>query len=259
MTLTGKVSFLAVVAVVAATAPAFSTGVEDANNAVLAARNGQYEEAIRLFTSAINSDELNLKSRAQAFAYRGIAKATGGDYDDAVQDLNYAIALGSDYNGDAYGFRGYLKLVLGQSKEAADDLAKSADLLIWPYNVLWLYLARLKSGIPDTGTHSLPNNAMALDTSRGPDGSPGLARWPGPVVKFMMGQATREQVTAAAQEGDPQRLAERVCDVDFYLAEVDLAHNDAAAAKPKLERAAEKCPFASFERMGASAELMRLK
>src|SRR5215813_5892385 len=105
MTLTGKVSFLAVVAVVAATAPAFSTGVEDANNAVLAARNGQYEEAIRLFTSAINSDELNLKSRAQAFAYRGIAKATGGDYDDAVQDLNYAIALGSDYNGDAYGFR----------------------------------------------------------------------------------------------------------------------------------------------------------
>jgi len=259
MTLTGKVSFLALAALLAATVPAFSTGVEDANNAVVAARNGQYEDAIRLFTSAINSDELNLKSRAQAFAYRGIAKATGGDYEGAVLDLNYAVALNSDYNGDAYGFRGYLKLVLGQSKEAADDLAKSADLLIWPYNVLWLYLARLKGGVPDTGARSLTNNAMTLDVNRGPDGSPGLARWPGPVVKFMMGQATREQVAAAAKEGDPQRLAERVCDVDFYLAEVDLAHNDAAAARPQLQRAAEKCPFASFERMGATAELMRLK
>ena len=72
-------------------------------------------------------------------------------------------------------------------------------------------------------------------------------------------EATRQLLDAAAQEGDPQRLAERVCDVNFYLAELDLARNDAAAAKPKLERAAEMCPFASFERMGATAELTRLK
>jgi hypothetical protein len=79
------------------------------------------------------------------------------------------------------------------------------------------------------------------------------------LIKYMQGAVTREAVDAAAQEGDPQRLAERVCDVDFYLAELDLARNDAAAAKPKLERAAEMCPFASFERMGATAELTRLK
>jgi hypothetical protein len=52
---------------------------------------------------------------------------------------------------------------------------------------------------------------------------------------------------------------ERVCDADFYVAEQDLVRGDAAAAKPLLQRAAEKCPFASFERMGATAELMRLK
>ncbi len=259
MTLTGKMSFLAVAAFLASTSAALSTGTDDANQAVMAARNGQYDEAIRLFTSAINSDELNLKSRAQAFAYRGIAKATTSDYEGALLDLNYAVALDTDYNADAFAYRGYIKLVLGQPKDGAVDLAKSADLLIWPYNVLWLYLARLKGGVPDTGVRSLTNNAMTLDVNRGPDGSPGLSRWPGPVVKFMLGKATRDEVAAAAQEGDAQKLAERVCDVDFYLAEVDLAHNDVAAAKPKLQRAAEKCPFASFERMGASAELMRLK
>jgi len=259
MTFTGRASFLALAALLGSTLPALPAGVDDANKAVGAARNGQYDEAIRLFTSAINSDELNVKSRAQAFAYRGIAKATTGDYEGAGLDLNYAVALDTDYNGDAYGFRGYLKLVLGQPKEGAEDLAKSADLIIWPYNVLWLYLARLKGGIPDEGAHSLANNARTLDASRGPDGSAGLTRWPGPVVKFMLGQATLAQVASAAQEGDPQKLSERVCDVDFYLAEVDLAHNDTAAARPQLERAAEKCPFASFERMGATAELMRLK
>ena len=71
------------------------------------------------------------------------------------------------------------------------------------------------------------------------------------------GEARRGR--AAANEGDPARLAERVCDADFYVAEYDLAHDNAAAAKPLLQRAADKCPFASFERMGATAELMRLK
>jgi lipoprotein NlpI len=86
-----------------------------------------------------------------------------------------------------------------------------------------------------------------------------LKQWPGPVVKFLMGQAQTGEVAAAANEGDPAKLTERVCDVNFYIGEYDLSHNDAAAAKPLLQDAAGNCPFASFERMGATAELMRLK
>ena len=259
MSLTGRVLVPAFVTLLASSAAGYAAGADDANRAVVAARNGQYEEAIQLFTSAINSDELGLKNRAQAYAYRGIAKATTGDYGGAQLDLNLAVALDSDFNADAYAYRGYMKLVLGQSKEAVADLEKSAELLLWPYNVLWLYIARLKAGLPDTGPRSLANNALTLDVRRNQDGSTGLQRWPGALVKFMQGNGTRETVAAAAQEGDPARLAERVCDVDFYLAELDLARNNVAAAKPQLERAAEKCPFASFERMGATAELMRLK
>jgi lipoprotein NlpI len=259
MTLIGRVSALALMGLLLSPEPVRAAGADDANRAVVAARNGQYEEAIALFTSAINSDELGLKNRAQAYAYRGIAKATNGDYEGAQLDLNLSVALDSDFNADAYAYRGYIKLVLGQPKEAAADLEKSAELLIWPYNVLWLHLARLKAGLPDAGPRSLANNAITLDVKRNQDGTPGLTRWPGALVKFMQGTGTRDTVMAAAQEGDAARLAERVCDVDFYLAELDLTRNDTASAKTQFERAADKCPFASFERMGATAELMRLK
>jgi lipoprotein NlpI len=259
MRLAGKLSVAALIGALLAPVLVLAAGADDANRAVVAARNGRYEEAIDLFTRAINSDELGLKNRAQAFAYRGIARATTGDYEGAQLDLNSSVALDTEFNADAYAYRGYVKLVLGQAKDAAADLEKSAELLIWPYNVLWLHIARLKAGLPDAGPRSLANNAITLDVKRNQDGTPGLSRWPGALVKFMQGTGTRESVAAAAQDGDPGRLAERVCDVDFYLAELDLARNDPASAKPQFERAAEKCPFASFERMGATAELMRLK
>jgi lipoprotein NlpI len=240
---------LPVLAMLACAGGALATGIDDANSAVLAARAGKYDEAIRLFTSALNGDDLNLTGRAQAFAYRGVAKAATGDYDGAKEDLNFAVALQSPYDADAYAYRGYFELVLGESAKAAADLGKSADLKIWPYNVLWLSLAREMAHVPDTDNHSLKANAAQLD----------LAQWPGPVVEYLMGDGTPESVNAAAEQGDPTRVVERVCDADFYVAEQDLAHGEMAAAKPLLQHAADKCPFASFERMGATAELMRLK
>ena len=226
-----------------------AAGIDDANSAVIAARNGKYDDAIRLFGSAINSDELNLTGRAQAYAYRGIAKATIGDYAGAQEDLDFAVALQSDYAADAYAYRGYFEMVSGDAHKAAADLAKSAELKIWPYNVLWLSLARAKANIPDTDDHSVKANAARLD----------LTQWPGPVVKFLMGEEKPEAVATDALAGDPAKVTERTCDADFYTAEYDLSRNQAAAAQPLLQRAAEKCPFASFERMGATAELMRLK
>jgi len=226
-----------------------AAGVDDANAAVAAARSGKYDDAIRLFTNAINTDELNLTARAQAYAYRGIAKAATADYDGAQEDLNFSVALDSSYNADALAFRGYFELVLGNGPKAAADLGRSATSKVWGYSALWLALARSKAGVPDTDGFSLANNAMKLD----------LTQWPGTVVKYLMGQAKREDVVAAANQGDPSRLPERVCDADFYVAEQDLIHNNPVAAKAGFQRAAEKCPFASFERMGATAELMRLK
>jgi lipoprotein NlpI len=229
--------------------PAHGDAVEDANKGVAAAQGGDYAGAIAAFTSAINSDELNLAGRAEAYTFRGIAKAATADYGGAQDDLNSAVALDSSYNADAYAYRGYFEMVLGQPEKAAADLLKSADLHVWAYNAMWLHLARLKAHIPDTDDHSLAKNASSLN----------LMQWPGPVVQFLLGKGTPEDVRAAAQAGDGKALAARVCDADFYVAETDLVRREDAGARPLLQRAADKCPFASFERMGASAELMRLK
>jgi lipoprotein NlpI len=229
--------------------PAEAAAVDDANAAVKAAREGKYEEAIDLFTRAINTDELNLRARAQAYAYRGIANAAIGDYDHANEDLNFSVVLGSDYSADALAYRGYFRLVQGDAKEAAADLVKSAEQKVWAYNAIWLHLARAKAGLPDDDTYSLAANAMKTNADM----------WPHPVIRYLMGQATPDAIRKEALNGDPARYVERICDVDFYIAEAALAKNDAAAARPLLQAAADKCPFASFERMGATAELARLK
>src|ERR1700688_321407 len=189
-------AFLALAALFLSADVVRAAGVEDANAAVLAARDGKYDDAIRLFTNAINSDNLNLKARAQAYAYRGIAKATTSDYDGAQDDLNRSVALNSDYAADSYAYRVYSELVLGDAQKASADLGKSAELKIWPYNALWLSLARMKANVPDIDARSLERNAAQFD----------LTQWPGVVVKFLMGQAKPEEVAAAANLGDPQRL-----------------------------------------------------
>jgi lipoprotein NlpI len=244
-----RTGFLALGALLLSADLACAAAADDANAGVASARAGKYDEAIEYFTAAINSDELSLTGRAQAYAYRGIAKAATGEYEGAREDLNFSVALDSPYNADALAFRGYFALVLGQGQKAADDLAKSAASKIWSYNALWLSLARGKAGVPDTDDLSLAKNSAKLN----------LGQWPGAVVKYFLGQLKREDVVAAANEGNPARLVERVCDADFYVAESDLVRKDAVAAKAGFQRAAEKCPFASFERMGATAELARLK
>src|ERR1700688_4792879 len=100
-------AFLALAALFLSADVVRAAGVEDANAAVLAARDGKYDDAIRLFTNAINGDNLNLKARAQAYAYRGHRKATSSDYDGAQDDLNRSVALNSDYADDSYAYRGY--------------------------------------------------------------------------------------------------------------------------------------------------------
>src|SRR5882672_39174 len=170
-------AFLALAALFLSADMVRAAGVEDANAAVLAARDGKYDDAIRLFTNAINSD----------------------------------------YAADSYAYRGYFALVQGDAQKASADLVKSAELKVWPYNALWLSLARMKANLPDDDAHALAQNATQFD----------LAQWPELAHGFMMGQAKREEFDAAANLGDPQKLDERRCDSVCYVAEYDPAPNNA--------------------------------
>src|SRR3954451_19102466 len=95
-------AFLALAALFLSADMVRAAGVDDANAAVLAARNGKYGDAIRLFTNAVNSDDLTLKSRAQAYAYRAVPNAPTRDHAGPQDDLTRSVPLNSDYAADSY-------------------------------------------------------------------------------------------------------------------------------------------------------------
>ena len=87
------IAFL-VLAILAA-GEAKAAAVDEANAAVLAAKAGDYDDAIRLFTDVLGRSDMADRGRAQAFAYRGISLAATGNYPAALRDLDSAVALNS--------------------------------------------------------------------------------------------------------------------------------------------------------------------
>lgn len=228
--------------------PACADGMDDANEAVTAANRGDYANATQLFTQALESGDLEPAMEAQGLSYRGIAELTAGDVDAAERDLNAAVDRNTSYNADAYANRGYFAMVLGEPLQASADLVMSAELRVWPYNTMWLFLSRLKAHIADVGMYSLANNIQTFDAGK----------WPGPLLQYFLGRATRDNVIAEAARGTAETVTSRRCDADFYLTEYDLAHGKTTGAREAMQRAADHCPFGAFERLGARLELARL-
>jgi lipoprotein NlpI len=105
--------------------------------------------------------------------------------------------------------------------------------------VLWLYLARARSG-PQIAAAGLETNAKKL---KQPD-------WPYPVVELFLGRRTPEATFAAASDDR--------CEAQFYIGEWHLLRGNRPAAMVALKAAVETCPKAFIEYKFAQAELQRL-
>ena len=78
-------------------------------------RSGSYAEAEEAFTKAIRYD----KNNYEAYYYRGCAKINAAHYQDAIPDLEEAIAIKPDY-ADAYFNLGRVHYLLGNSDKACE-------------------------------------------------------------------------------------------------------------------------------------------
>ena len=244
----GSVLLLALgIAARSAPADVAPSAADAANAAVIATRAGDYETAIAYFSAALEAGELPRPDAARVLAYRGLSEAALKRYDTALADLDRAIGNSADYDSDAYAYRGLLKLVTGHAAAAAADLVKGAELNVWSYSAMWLFLARRRAGLPDEGAHSLTAYAAMLDP----------ARWPAPIIRVFLGSGTRQDAETAAN-ADTRNLLSWGCDMSFYFAELDLATGNKDAARAGFEKAVKSCPLDAFERMGATAELGQL-
>jgi tetratricopeptide (TPR) repeat protein len=105
------------------------SGSPDNANAGLAAENrGDYDEAIRLYTKAIESGDLSRENLPIVYNNRGrLWLLIKGDKDLAIADFNKAIELKPQYT-EAYYYRGAIWLNKGDKNLAIADFNKAIEL-----------------------------------------------------------------------------------------------------------------------------------
>jgi len=87
----------------------------------------KYTTVIVALSLSLNFAFCQLKRSAKDLYLSASSKAQKSDFQNAIQDLNKAIILDSNYS-DAYFLRGKIKVFLGQNDDACRDAKKAADL-----------------------------------------------------------------------------------------------------------------------------------
>ncbi len=122
------VAILLLSLMVCLTSLAWAGGLDDATKAGLAAaRGGNYDKAIELFTKAIASGKLSPGYLGIVYNNRGNAWDGKGDYDRAIADYTKAIEIDPKY-ANAYYSRGIAWGKKGNSDRAIADYTKAIEI-----------------------------------------------------------------------------------------------------------------------------------
>jgi lipoprotein NlpI len=193
-----------------------------------------YSEAIRL--NPRDADFYN--NRANQYRIRG-------DVDRAIPDYNEAIRL--DPTNDArYARRGRAYLYSGDPAKAFADMNYAAELDPKDaYNALWLDIVGHRGAVPSR----LSAAVSKID----------MARWPSPVIRLFLGQLTPAALLAAADDPDPAKKRDQLCEANFYSGEMAL-RQQAKDEATRLFRVAgsDDCKKVDPEWRAAHAELKAL-
>lgn len=180
---------------------------------------------------------------AWAHLNRGLAHGAGGDTTRELADYNKALELNPKL-ANAWQNRGVIAFNSGEFATAAADFAKAVSLSGDVYAILFLYLARARSGETATNelTAELEANAAKLKDES----------WPHPVAELLLGKMPPAAVLKAA------KTREQKCEAQFYIGEFHAIANNKAAAERPLRLAAGLCAKDTIEFGAAIAELKQL-
>jgi lipoprotein NlpI len=195
----------------------------------------QHDSAIADYNQALRIDP----NFSKAYNNRGRSYRFKGQYDLAVADATHALQIDPNYRS-AYINRGLGYLCLGRFADAGQDLARALSLRSTDtYTVLWLHIARLRAGVPDSAEYA--TNAASL-----PGGD-----WPAPIVALYGGRTTAAAALAGATSNDQR------CEAYYYVGEWQYSQQHADLARAAFQQAASTCASSFPELNLARAELQR--
>ena len=203
-------------------------------------QKGDLDHAIADYGEAIRLDP----KYAYAYNNRGNAYYHKHDENRAISDYNEAIRLDPKY-AQAYFNRGVANLYAGSLPKALADLGRSSELNPkYAYAALWLHIVDTRSNLPS----QLAEAAKQID----------MTKWPAPLIRLFLGQTTPQALLATADDPDAKTKQRKVCEVNFYSAELALHRHAKDEATRLFRLAATNCPQNFTERAAAHAELKAL-
>lgn len=104
-----------------------STPIAMVEQAYVAHRKGNYDEAISGYSKIIQRRGLTRRERAIAYLLRGEAKHDAGRLDDAILDFNRSLDQWPGYP-QAHFFRGRVYEEQGNLAQAYEDIAQAAEM-----------------------------------------------------------------------------------------------------------------------------------
>jgi lipoprotein NlpI len=235
----------------------------------------RFDEARVAFDKAASLDPDN----ADDIYQRGVALGDLGSFDAALADVKRAIGMKSDVS-DYYSQLGLLQLADGSIEDsiAAIDKASSLSDTYWsgtavigyylgenyqksiemidkgfkedpdyPYWPIWRAMSQAASGDKGAARQTLADGLRKFG-----------AKWPAPLMRFMIGEISESKLRELANAGDQRTRSEQLCEVEFYRGEMAYLAGDKATAKAAMKAAAGVRIYYYLEDAAARARLAQL-
>ncbi|OKO82362.1 hypothetical protein AC629_23875 [Bradyrhizobium sp. NAS80.1] len=180
-----------------------------------------------------------------ALFQRAITYVIEGNFDRAVEDYDRILQI-NPRDARAYFHPARVHWQSASFAKSLTDLDQAIQLSPKSaYPVLWREIVAKRSDQPS----QLSEAARQLDATK----------WPAPIVNLFLGTMTLEQVLDAADDRDPRKKNERVCEANFYIAERALQRGSKEEALKPFGQAAADCPKTFIEKQAADFELSSLR
>jgi lipoprotein NlpI len=180
-----------------------------------------------------------------AYIRRGFVRIAQRNFKDALSDFDMAVSISPSPSNLSQ--RGIARFYYARYRDAEGDLDASVKgLPTNAYGVLWLYLSRLHQGNDDIT--ALRDQSKALN----------LANFPGPIVRFYLGEIKADDVMAIVKTGTAQQQREQLCEASFYLGEEALLRGNRDQAVSLFRQSIGTGLTYFYEYQGSAIEMQHL-